>query len=92
MAVSFYGRTPRPGGGAALSSSGHLGRGAKSRDDGRPLEAYSVPAHAIIAALSVHKAAGGTIRRACAFETTLSNVSAIFLLAATPPATTNTGL
>ena len=51
-------RTPRPGGGLAFGSSGHLGRGAKSSVSGA--SSLSSAAHAIIAALSVHSMAGGT--------------------------------
>ena len=52
--------TPAPGAGSADGSSGQRGRAGASRGSMSPSARRSAPAQAIIAALSVHNAGGGT--------------------------------
>ena len=74
----------------AFSSSGHLALAGKSNLFKRPNLNLSIPAHAIIAALSLHKFIGGKIGSKSFLSERSINFFLILLLEATPPAITKT--
>ena len=69
----------------AFSSNGHLAFAGKSNLFKRPNLNLSIPAHAIIAALSLHKFAGGKTGSKSFWIERLINFFLISLLEATPP-------
>ena len=72
----------------AFSSNGHLAFAGKSNLFKRPNLNLSIPAHAIIAALSLHKFAGGKTGSKSFWIERLINFFLILLLEATPSAIT----
>src|SRR5262245_15416042 len=70
-------------------SSGQRGRGAKSKPSLRPRRKRSMPAQAIIAALSVHSRGGGATNGSAASAATAERVTRNLAFAATPPAMTS---
>ncbi|MCH7549272.1 MAG: sulfatase-like hydrolase/transferase [Candidatus Krumholzibacteriota bacterium] len=81
--------TPAPVAGGASGSSGQRARGLASSPSERPRRSRSIPAHAIIAALSVQSRGGGATRRRPAASATSESRARSAALAATPPATTS---
>src|SRR6185503_17747466 len=80
--------TPAPRTLSARSSRGQRARAGASRSSVSPATSRSAPAHAIIAALSVHSHAGGTLKRRPFVWARSASALRIAWLAATPPATT----
>src|SRR5205823_10837217 len=81
--------TPAPGRGGVSVSRGHRGLSGASRPSTRPSRSRSMPAQAIIAPLSVHKAGGGATRRNPVSSARPLRHLRSLLLAATPPPTTS---
>ena len=82
--------TPAPRTVSAAGSSGQRGRAPTSSESGaQPARKRSIPAQAIIAALSVHKASGGATKRKPRFAARTSSDVRTRALAATPPARTS---
>jgi hypothetical protein len=86
-------RRPEPTIGAEMLSNGQRERGTKSMpfSCAMPARNRSMPAQAIIAALSVQSFSGGAMKAKPASLHRASSVDLIVRLAATPPATTNAG-
>src|SRR5262249_58279137 len=80
--------TPAPSTGGASGSSGQRARAGAERSSARPRARRSAPAQAIMTALSVQSAGGGTMRRKLCFCASASSVAASLLVAAPTPATT----
>src|SRR5690606_31765185 len=86
---------PEPTIGAETSSSGQRDRGMKAKAPSlpaRPARSRSMPAQAIMAALSVHSFSGGATKRNPDSPHRVSSVALIVRFAATPPATTSVGV
>ena len=83
--------TPAPRTFSALSSSGQRARAGASSSSVSPSAKRSAPAQAIIAALSVHSQAGGTLKPRPSRLASSASAERIAVLAATPPATTSAG-
>src|SRR5690606_9558834 len=84
--------TPAPMAGGAAGSSGQRARAARSRGSLWPSFRRSIPAQAIMAPLSVQRRGGGATRRKARSRASDSRAARIWLLAATPPATTRGGV
>src|SRR5438309_2672425 len=83
--------TPAPRTLSACSSSGQRARAGTSRASVMPAAKRSAPAQAIIAALSVHSQAGGTLNLRPLELASAASACRTARFAATPPATTKAG-
>src|SRR5690606_6138324 len=93
LAHALAPRLPAPMTGTETSSSGQRERGTKAKASSPPSPARirSMPAQAIIAALSVQSLGGGATTRKPASRHNVSSVALSERLAATPPAITRAG-